>query len=204
MTDVIAIALGFVLTTVVGGWWAARLQERSWDRQNERRLDEDEQQRAAAACEEISRLLDKRLYRMQRLFWVIARLDEDAAAVEQLDARLSDYNDVLYEWNDRLNSNLALLGSHFGPAAREYLYLLYEDFRRVGAQLETAARQARHGTTVFRELDGIDLEFEAGPETLNSRVYRLGLAMMTQLREGLVGRSAPDKLPIPSLGSDSP
>jgi hypothetical protein len=123
--------------------------------------------------------------------------------VEQLDARLSEYNEVLYEWNDRLNSNLALLRSHFGPAAREYLYLLYEDFARVGAQLETAARQARHGKNVAQELDGIDLEFAAGPETLSSRVYRLGLAMMAQLREGVVGRRAPDKLPIPSLGSDS-
>ena len=202
MSDVIPIVLGFVLTTVVGGAWAARLQARSWDRQNDLRLKEDEQQRAATACEEVSRLLDKRLYRMRRLFWAIANFEQSPAAINQLDTRLDDYNEVLYEWNDRLNMNLALVGSHFGLAARQHLYSLYEDFRRVGSQLEMALRRARQGSDVSPELDAIDPEFEGWlPGSLNSRVYLLGLAMMSQLREGLVGRRSPDKLAVPSLGA---
>lgn len=204
MSDVIPIALGFALTTVAGGWWAARLQQRSWDRQNELRLREEERQRAATACEEISVLLDKRLYRMRRVYWAIEGLEDDPAHMHRLDARLGDYNDVLYEWNDRLNVNLARLGSHFGPSAREFLYVLYEDFRRVGTQLESAARLAQRGIDVTPELNAIDPEFEGWhPTGLNQRVYLLGLAMMTQLREDRVGTSAPDKLAIPSLSLDT-
>ena len=205
MSDVIPIALGFALTTVAGGWWAARLQQRSWDHQNELRLREEERQRVATACEDVSLLLDKRLYRMRRVYWAIEGLEDDPAEMQRLDARLSDYNDVLYEWNDRLNVNLALLGSHFGLSAREYLYLLYQDFRRVGTELETAASHARAGIDVMPELRAIDPEFEGWhPTGLNQRVNLLGLAMMTQLREGLVGASAPDKLSIPSLGLETP
>ncbi len=68
--DVVAIAAGFVLTTLVGGWWAARLQQRSWIRQNDIRMREAESQRAGTACQDLTTLLDKRLFRMQRLLAV--------------------------------------------------------------------------------------------------------------------------------------
>ena len=202
MSDVVPIALGFALTTVAGGWWAARLQATVVG-SPERPASEGggATARFQPPARIVSLLLDKRLYRMRRVYWAIESfLEEDPAAKQRLDARLSDYDDVLYEWNDRLNVNLALLGSHFGPSAREYLYRLYEDFRRVGAQLETAARHARHGIDVAPELRAMDGEFEGWhPQSLNQRVYLLGLAMMTQLREGLVGARAPDKLAIPTL-----
>ncbi len=57
MAQVVSIAIGFVLTTLVGGWWASRLQERSWDRQNRLRLEEEERERAAEVCRELSALL---------------------------------------------------------------------------------------------------------------------------------------------------
>jgi hypothetical protein len=201
VSNYIPIAVGFLLTTVAGGWWAARLQQRSWERQNDLRVREDEHQRAAAACEDISNLLDKRLYRMRRVYWAIQNYDAEPGATQRLDARLGDYNDVLYEWNDKLNLNLARIGSHFGPSAREWLYVLYEEFRRVGAELERAAQEVRLGANVSRQLEAIDPEFQGWhPASLNQRIYLLGLAMMTQLREELIGRNAPDKLPVPSLG----
>jgi hypothetical protein len=200
MVNIISIALGFVLTTIVGGWWASRLQQRSWNRQNDLRLKEDENQRAAAACHEVTALLDKRLYRMRRLHWAIAEYNHDTRGEDLLGARLKDYDEVLYEWNDRLNVNLAILGSYFGPAARQYLYALYEQFRNVGARLEAMIRGVRKGEDVSTGLQGLDSEFEGWQrDGLDNRVYLLGLAMMTQLREGLIGRCAPDKLAVPSL-----
>jgi hypothetical protein len=202
MVNIISIALGFVLTTIVGGWWAARLQQRSWERQNDLRLKDDENKRAAAACQELTRLLDKRLYRMRRLHWAIAAYNHDTGGEDVLKARLKDYNDVLYEWNDQLNLNLAILGSYFGTAARQYLYGVYEQFRTVGARLEAIIRDVRKGEDVSASLQRLDPEFEGWQrDSLNNRVYQLGLAMMTQLREGLIGRSAPDKLAVPSLAS---
>lgn len=200
MTELATIAIGFILTSVVGGWWAARLQQRSWDRQNDLRLQEDERERAAGVSQDLAALLDKRLYRMRRVYWAVDGHQTGSVTMEALDARLSDYNDVLYEWNDKLNANLALLGSYFGPAARTYLYDLYERFRVIGAKLEEAARTARSGGDVLSLLRALDSEFEGWKQgSLNQRIYDLSLAMMSQLREGLVGRNAPEKLPVPTL-----
>lgn len=203
MTEWATIAIGFILTSVVGGWWAARLQQRSWDRQNDLRLREAERERAAGVSQDLSALLDRRLYRMRRLYWAVEGYQTGSVTKEVLDARLSDYNDVLYEWNEKLNVNLALLGSYFGTSAREYLYILYEHFRMVGAKLEKAVRTVRSGGDVLPMLQDLDPEFEGWKRgSLNQRTYNLGLAMMSQLREGLVGRSAPAKLAVPTLDAE--
>ncbi len=201
MAQVLSIASGFVLTTLVGGWWASRLQGRSWDRQNRLRLEEEERERAAAVCRELSALLDKRLYRMRRLYWAIAGHAEGSIEADLLETRRKDYDDILYQWNDALNTNLAVVGSHFGEAVRTYLDLLYDHYAEVGQELERGLRAARRGEdlTDFARLGG---EFEGGtPGSLNSKVYRLVFTMMSQLRDGLVGRAAPDKSPVPTLGS---
>lgn len=201
MAQVVSIAIGFVLTTVMGGWWASRLQERSWDRQNRLRLEEEERERAGEVCRELSVLLDKRLYRMRRLYWAISRHAQGSVEPALLEARRKDYDDILYQWNDALNTNLAVVGSHFGEGARMYLDGIYEHFRRVGNRLEQGLQAVRRGEDLsdFERLDG---EFEGrDPGSLNSSVYHLVFTMMSQLRDGLVGRTAPDKAPVPILGS---
>ncbi len=61
-------------------------------------------------------------------------------------------------------------------------------------------RGVRKGEDVSTGLQGLDSEFEGWQrDGLDNRVYLLGLAMMTQLREGLIGRCAPDKLAVLSL-----
>lgn len=199
MIEIASIAFGFILTTVVGGWWASRLQERSWDRQNRLRLEEEDRKRAAEVCRDLSGLLDKRLYRMRRLYWAIEGLAAGTVEESVLQGRRKDYDDVLYEWNDTLNTNLAVIGSHFGEAARAYLDLLYDDFRRVGRELERGLQAALRGDQLhgFQDLDS---EFEGSDQrTLNNSVYLLVLAMTSQLREGVVGRAAPDKTAVPVL-----
>lgn len=139
---------------------------------------------------------------MRRVYRAIENY-HGAAGNETLDRRMHEYDDVLYEWNDSLNVNLAVVGSHFGLAARDYLDQLYEDFRRIGAGLERAARQVRGGGEPSSALSTIEPEFEGWLEGgLNERVYRLGLTMMTQLWDGCVGRDAPNKVPVPTLLGD--
>jgi hypothetical protein len=200
LAEIISIVVGFVLTTVFGGYWASVLQQRSWERQNDLRLKEQEAARAAEVCHELTRLLDKRLYRMRRLYWATEAFQRDPEKEKGLLEKLSDYDATLYEWNERLNLNLALVGSQFGLAARQFLYQLYEHFRAVGGKLELAISGARKGEDTTSLLQSLDGEFEGWQEgSLNNDVYLLGLTMLTQMREGLVGRSAPDKLPLPSL-----
>ena len=59
LASVVTLALGFVFTTVIGGLWAARLQDRSWKKQNDARMREAESERAAAACQDITTLLER-------------------------------------------------------------------------------------------------------------------------------------------------
>lgn len=205
LSVVVSVVLGFVLTTVVGGWWATRLQDRSWERQNDLRQKEDAVKRAATTADELLRLLDKRLYRMRRLYWAAEAVAAGGKPKDLLDVRLDAYNDVLYEWNDRLNANLALVGSYFGSGARSYLYELYEQFRSVGGHLEDAVAGVRRGDDVLAGLRVIDPQFEGwSAGSLNHRVYLLGLAMMTQVREERVGQDAPEALAVPDLALGGP
>jgi hypothetical protein len=127
---------------------------------------------------------------MRRLLWAAA----SGAPEDEVERRLADYRDVLFAWNDHLNTNLSLVGSYFGDTARAYLDGLYEDFKRVGQDVEAVVRAVRGGSDpsevaarVAAELDGREVG------SLNDRVYQFGLILMGQLREGQVGRYAPDR-----------
>ncbi len=126
---------------------------------------------------------------MQRLLW-----STDAPANDdEIERRRGDYLEVLFEWNDHLNTNLSLVGSYFGDEARAHLEALYDDFKRVGERVEAVVRAARAGEDTTDTAKHLALEFagrEAG--SLNDRVYQFGLILMGQLREGKVGRYAPN------------
>src|ERR1700722_2241688 len=114
--DLLKLLLGFLFTTVFGGllgWW---LQSRSWAHQNRVRLLEVERGEASKVFDEVSRLMDKRLYRMMKLHWTLKR----GASEEDVKQHLQEYREVLYEWNDALNRNLALTEAYFGPKIRAH------------------------------------------------------------------------------------
>lgn len=83
---------------------------------------------------------------------------------------------------------------YFGDEARDRLDALYEDYRRVGNLVETAVRRAQAVGSIA-ELDDQTTRGLVGREqgSLNDRVYRFGLMLMGQLRDGMVGRYAPPK-----------
>jgi hypothetical protein len=194
----VPLVVGFLLTTVFGGLLASYLQSRTWHNQEQARLREDELRRADAVCRSLACLLDKRLYRMLRLFHATRALAEGHGSRETAAKRLHDYDAVLYEWNDQLNLNLALVGTYFGETGRDWLdHRIYESFKRLGDVLERRYRAAVAGTAPPLH----DEDVEAAFASLNDEVYRLGVFMMTQLRGGSVGRTAPrpvEKQPSPS------
>jgi hypothetical protein len=191
--DLIAVVVGFALTTVLGGWWAARLQTRSWRQQNEVRLREQELDRAGATCASTMSLLDQRLYRMQRLLWAATSSADAPIDVGELEVRRQEYLKVLFDWNDRLNTNLSLVGSHFGDDARSELEHLYEAFKRVGRDVENVVRAALAGEDTSDRAVALGEQFEGRDSgSLNDGVYRFGLTLMSQLRDGDVGRQAPN------------
>lgn len=192
----INLIIGFLCTSVLGGILGTALQQRSWDHQNETRLRAEEFQQAKKVCKSVSQLLDKRRYRMLRLYYAISGFGEGTFALEVLQQRLRDYDTVLFEWNDRLNMNLALVGTYFGEDARRFLdETIYESFKALGARLEEAYREVQQGSTseqssMTAHMDDLYNQLDQ----INDYVYRLGLFMMVQLRDGKVGQSAPGQL----------
>ena len=196
--EITPLVVGFVLTTVLGGLLGTFLQSRTWNRQNEVQLRQGELRRVGEVCESVSILLDKRLYRMRRFYSALASDPKLPDRRERIQGCLKEYDAVLYEWNDGLNLNLALMGTYFGEGARNWLdFKLYEQFKRVGAELEDYYRLSARGDSAERNL----AEISAGLDALGDQVYQLGVFMMIQLRDGDVGRKAPDRLDaMPSPG----
>jgi hypothetical protein len=197
METLVPLVVGFVLTTVLGGLLGSYLQRRSWDHQNEARLREDELRRAGDVCQSVSGLLDKRRYRMLRLSFAVRGHAAETVSAEALTERFGDYDQVLYEWNDSLNVNLAMVGTYFGQHARDLLERAYEIYQQVGSQLEDAYRKVAHGGQ-RAALDGLDGLLGE----LDDTAYQLNVFMMTRLREGAVGRRAPRPLEPPPPGRD--
>jgi hypothetical protein len=130
--DLILLVTGFLLTTVVGGIIGSFLQRRSWDHEFNVQRREREQARAETVFEELSGLLDKRRYRMLRLYWYLKDADQGQGAAKENEQRHKQYVDILYQWNDALNRRLALIESHFSREMREGLDHIYKEYKDVG------------------------------------------------------------------------
>jgi hypothetical protein len=188
--ELILLVAGFGLTTVLGGLLGSWLQRRSWDHQNAARLVEEELRSADGISQRLSQLLDKRLYRMLRLYYALYPTPDRQVSRDVLEQRLAEYDVALFDWNDQLNLNLAKVGTYFGEPARDWLaHEIYESFQDAGARLEMAYRRTVAGRTPEGAAD-----LQTDLNALNDQVYRLGVFMMTQLRSGTVGRNAPAPL----------
>jgi len=192
MDTLVPLVVGFVLTTVLGGLLGTYLQRRTWDHQNQAQLRQEDLRHAGDVCHAVSRLLDKRRYRMLRLFFAVRGRARETVSAEVLAARFSDYDQLLNEWNDSLNVNLALVGTYFGQCARAWLERAYETYQEAGARLEDAYRDAARGS----QPAGLD-ELGMRLAGLDDIAYRFSVLMMAQLRDGTVGRRAPQPLGPP-------
>jgi len=193
-TQAVPILLGFFLTTIVGGLFASVLQQRSWRNQNEVRLQEQARDQASEVCRSLSALVDKRWYRMQRLLWATVAHSKGQLSRELLDARLLDYDQVLFEWNDELNARLAIVGAYFGGDLRDFLeYTVYKTFKEAGQDLESLYRAA-----VDREAKALNPDHVADVGAklgnLKSLAYKLSFTMMVRIRDCQAGRRAPEML----------
>jgi hypothetical protein len=116
MNQLVPVVAGFLLTTVIGGLLGFLLQNRSWEHQHkvlaseqerQRRLQIAEQERKEAVqiFDEISRLMDKRLYRLRLVYWSLKEESDPGKRSPAAEERWKEYRQVLYEWNDSVNRN---------------------------------------------------------------------------------------------------
>ena len=119
--ELLPLFVGFVLTSVLGGLLGYMFQNRAWKNQQKAQQREQDRQQALRTFEEVSQLLDKRLYRMRRLYWAARSRALGRGDKAELASALANYREVLVEWNDNLNRTLALVHTYFGSQIREQM-----------------------------------------------------------------------------------
>lgn len=179
--QLLLVLVGFALTTVAGGLLGYWLQGRAWSHQEQARRTQAQVDAATAFYEALSRLLDRRLHRMRQLDGRLSRPDQPWEEIERLVVR---YREVLDEWNDNLNRNLALAVRYFGGDAHARLQDLYERFSAAGRQIETRIREYdRDGqastAAVLDELNGLDIA-----------IYELNVSLIGAMQRGELGADA--------------
>jgi len=168
-TRMFELALGFLLTTVCGGLLGFIFQRRHARYQWLRSRWEKELESAQAVFEEVSRLLDRRLYRARQLLWAVGK------SSEQVDAKLSAYREVVTEWNENINRMLALLAMSFGDEQRASLdSQIGAEFVAVGRLLEGLVRGESSRTA-----EGVSSRLDA----LGGRVYGFNVRLLEIIRE---------------------
>jgi hypothetical protein len=175
--DLLLLLAGFALTTVAGGLLGYWLQNRSWHRQERYRLELAQMDAARAFYEELSHLLDQRLHRMRELDGWLERPEQ----AREIDRRLARYRDVLDEWNDNLNRNLALAIRYFGAQTHAVLEDLYRKFSTAGSRIEGRVREYDADGKTSSPPVSADLR------QLDLVIYDLNLAMIQALQNGSVG-----------------
>lgn len=138
-TTLIPIVVGFVLTGIVGALVTARLQTRVWQRQDDVFQRRHEREQRLVAFNEMSGVLDTRLYVMRQVFWALRRQARGDNSLD-LDAARQTYRAALAAWNGGWNRLAALSQVHFGQEAREHLEQLRKEYEELGFALDEALR----------------------------------------------------------------
>jgi len=200
--QLLLLVAGFVLTSVAGGALGYWFQRRAWAHQHEIQLRdeehqhevqrrEEEHQRALKTFEEVSQLLDRRLYRMRRLYWAARDMAAGTGDQERLAAARADYRAVLAEWNDNLNRNLALIETYFGTPARNVMSgQIYESFAALGRGLEEIVKMVSAAGDGQIEVP----RFGHRITRLSRSVYALNQQMLRLLRDDSTGPAAPQEI----------
>jgi murein L,D-transpeptidase YcbB/YkuD len=188
------LGAGFVLTTVGGGTLGYYLQQRAWRQQTTNQRSERDLEAATKTFEEVSVLLDRRLYRMRRVYWLARRLAPAPGDTRNLSSALLEYRSVVENWNDNLNRLLALIQTYFGRPMRERLQSeLYDTYAAVGEELDQFVREVsvtKRGSVRVRPV-GRRLT------DLSHRVFAFNLLLLTALEHERVGRNCDNRSEVP-------
>jgi hypothetical protein len=156
-----SLLLGFALTGLVGTWLSSSYQERA---EENKRLAERREARRTAATEvfrDLGRVLDARLYAMERLHQSVSRRYADQRSRDSVYSRLSE------EWYATLPTRTALVCRYFGVEPAR--------------QLNAIAGQFSAARTTFKadQQQGID-----ATGRLRYRIYQLELSLVDVLQRG--------------------
>jgi hypothetical protein len=143
---------------------------------------------ALKTFEEVSVLLDQRIYRMRLVHWAARRLALGTSDMVELQARKADYRSMLWQWNDNVNRIHALVQTYFGEPSRTRLRSeLYDTFEAIGEELEQFVREVSRkdrGEVRVRSIGG-------RLNDLAERVYEFDISLLQAFPNDRLGPSAP-------------
>jgi hypothetical protein len=175
--SLLLLLVGFVLTSIAGGFLGYRFQQRAWGEQERARLLQSEREAAKAFFEELSRVFDRRLHRMRELDSWLARPGEP----DDVERSLARYREAVDDWNDNVNRMLALAQRYFGHGTRDTLdHDLMRRFVQVGRALEVRVREYRAEEKPSPPI-GADLD------AIANEVYVLNVQLIEEIQHGTVG-----------------
>jgi DNA anti-recombination protein RmuC len=173
--ELVLLLLGFFLSTIVGGMLAYWYQSLAWSRDDEARRKSEELARASALFEDISRMMDKRLYRLRNVQDAL----EQRLSVGELEKCREEYRASVAEWNETLNRNLWATERYFGKSLRNTLEAtIQEGFRSLHRDLSETLKDPS-GEKVNR--------LKASIDDFNPLVYAFDGEMLDTLERGAVG-----------------
>ncbi len=186
--QVLLLVIGFLLTSVAGGALGLFFQTRNWSHQHRALQLDQQREQAIKVFEEVSSLLDRRLYRMRLVFWAAKRCAPAGRDVTALREPLEEYRKVLAPWNDNLNRTLALVQTYFGGGARQQLEdHVYEEYTATGRALD----QFVQDVSVPDHADVPVPPIGRRLTWLGHEVYELNLVMLELLQNDQIGPDAP-------------
>jgi len=131
--QLLLLVVGFALTGVLGTLLTSYFQTRTWNHQHEVEQRDEERQQALKTFGEVSARLDRRLYRMRRLYSTAKKKARGMVDQVDLAAAVAAYDDVLLEYNDNLNRSMALVETYFGSGQDKILRISTSSLLRSAA-----------------------------------------------------------------------
>jgi len=184
------LILGFFLTSIIGGlitFSSQSFQERQ-KIEADRRADyikimEQRREQATILFNELSVLIDTRLYNWRRLSWAL----EDDIYRDSINKRYYEYQDIFLKWNHSLNKNRALVcrffGANLGDLFDRQIMPMFRELH------DTIIKVYRMPRTLRQGLGPIRLNYLA--DSLNNIVAKFNDSMAELIRSGKVGLTDP-------------
>lgn len=195
------LVIGFALTTVLGGALGYFFQNRAWRHQHNVELREERRRRALGVFEELSTLLDRRIYRMRQVVWCSRGAVAQGETTDDLRTALAEYRVVLRDWNDNLNRSLALAQASFGEGIRASLESdIYERFSSIGRALDDHLRRVSSGQGTLEDAVALGRRLTR----LAHAVYDVDVVMLRRIHDDRLGEDSLPTSDTPARGGGRP
>ena len=140
------------------------------------------------AFEEISRLLDRRLFRTKQVFWWLEDDPMDPKIADTRAEAMRQYREVMFAFNESSNRNAALVERFFGAAIRQDYEDVNRNLVRIGGHVTDVWRDAQASMRVTTEAERAYMTEIAKVAT---QIYDFNVRMLRAVQEGAVGAKAP-------------